>query len=66
MPRVLAVGPVRIQVRTPLGKFSICHLYANVMFYILFLSEFFVQNIFKLFEDIQNKNYITSMYLRGI
>lgn len=59
MPRVLAVGPVRIQAHSLLGEFSICHLYTNVMFYILFLSEFFVQNIFKLFEDIQNKNYIT-------
>lgn len=36
-------------------EFSICLLYANVMFFILSLSEFFMQNIvFQLFEDIRN------------
>lgn len=29
-----------------LREFSICHLYTNVIFYVWFMSQFFVQNIF--------------------
>lgn len=49
-------------------EFSICLLYANVIFFILSLSEFFMQNIvFQLFEDIRNIYiHMTSIYLRGI